>query len=166
MEAYPRVLRPSWPKLTRHSLRGPCARRRRPPLAATLGQTLHLALSSPLRGAPPTAPATGFRPCPSSASQPIIVPLQVTPSVPLAPVAPAPRSPALVPSNWSLGLPVFYQCSNHRLPPGPHLPGPRTRRDHPRDPEPLPTALPLPLSDWLQVLPVCFMLTNPCRLQR
>lgn len=77
-----------------------------------------------------------------------------------------PRSPALVSSNWSLGLPVFYQCSNHRLPPSPHLSAPRTRRDHPRDPEPLPPALPLPLSDWPQVLPVCFMLTNPCRLQR
>lgn len=36
MEDYPRVLRPSWHKLTRHSLRGPRAGRRRPPLVATL----------------------------------------------------------------------------------------------------------------------------------
>lgn len=47
-----------------------------------------------------------------------------------------PWSPLLLPSNWWSGLPVFCQCSNPCLPPGLHLPAPRTRQDQ----ESLPTA--------------------------
>ena len=57
------------------------------------GQTLHLAYSSLARGAPPTALATGRWACRSSVSQPVLVALWVTPSIPLTPVAPATSKP-------------------------------------------------------------------------
>lgn len=104
------------------------------------GQTLHLVRSSSSWGAPPTAPATGRQACPSSVSQPIIVALQATASIPLAPVMPATLEPSLAPHRLVVRLPVFCQCSNPCLPPGLHLPAPRTRRDHLRDQECLPTA--------------------------
>ncbi|XP_026940590.1 mitochondrial coenzyme A transporter SLC25A42 isoform X2 [Sagmatias obliquidens] len=63
-------------------------------------------------------------------------------------------------------MPVFFQSSNLRPPPGPSLPAPRAQQDHPGDPLCLPIAPPLLLNDWLQELPVRFMSTNLSCLQR
>lgn len=95
------------------------------------GQTLHLALSSPARGHTAHGPRDRPQGLPvfSFAANPHRPPGYALRSCPSSRACHF-GAPPLPPRDWSAGLLVFCQSSNSRLAPGPHLPAPRTLRDH------------------------------------